>query len=178
MKFLPSLKRKRHSEYRVHTLKDNHNLTPGQHARCVAMAKHIQRLYDEAPAYAARKGLDPAIALPGNEWATIIPTGGLKFRTTYNDINYLRFNSPFIGFHLPILDRVDRRRFPNDGGEEFLAQLRSAGIPDDIAEVHAKLDGETDLMALSLRLAETPCSPLYKRHISPDRELSALVAGG
>ena len=47
-----------------------------------------------------------------------------------------------------------------------------------LAEVHAKLDGETDLVALSLRLAETPCSPLYKRHISPDRELSALVAGG
>ena len=55
------------------------------------------------------------------------------------------------------------------------------GVMNDfkyLAEVHAKLDGETDLMALSLRLAETPCSPLYKRHISPDRELSALVAGG
>lgn len=45
-----------------------------------------------------------------------------------------------------------------------------------LAEVCAQLDGETDLMALSLRLAETPCGPLYKRHISPDRELAALAS--
>ena len=45
-----------------------------------------------------------------------------------------------------------------------------------LAEVYAQLDGETDLMALSLRLAETPCGPLYKRHISPDRELAALAS--
>ncbi len=37
-----------------------------------------------------------------------------------------------------------------------------------LAEIHAKLDGETDLLALSLQLAQTPCGPLYKRHISPD----------
>jgi Domain of unknown function (DUF6933) len=35
---------------------------------------------------------------------------------------------------------------------------------------------EPDLLALAVRLAATPCSPLYKRHISPDRELAALVA--
>jgi len=45
-----------------------------------------------------------------------------------------------------------------------------------LADVHAKLDGGRDLLALSMRLAETPCGPLYKRHISPDRELAALVA--
>jgi len=32
-----------------------------------------------------------------------------------------------------------------------------------------------DLHALSMRLAETPCGPLYKREISPDRELRALL---
>ena len=36
--------------------------------------------------------------------------------------------------------------------------------------------GEPDLLALAVRLAATPCGPLYKRHISPDRELAALVA--
>ena len=45
-----------------------------------------------------------------------------------------------------------------------------------LADVYAKLDGECDLLALSIRLAATPCGPLYKRHISPDRELAALVA--
>ena len=45
-----------------------------------------------------------------------------------------------------------------------------------LADIYAKVDGATDLLALSLRLAETPCGPLYSRHISPDRELAALVA--
>ena len=36
----------------------------------------------------------------------------------------------------------------------------------------------SDLIGLSMWLASVPCSPLYKRHISPDRELAALVHGG
>ena len=32
------------------------------------------------------------------------------------------------------------------------------------------------LTRLSLELAQTPCSPLYGRHISPDRELTATLA--
>jgi hypothetical protein len=35
-------------------------------------------------------------------------------------------------------------------------------------------DGIGDLVALSLRLAETPCGPLHARHGSPDRELAAF----
>ncbi len=33
------------------------------------------------------------------------------------------------------------------------------------------------LMKLSMRLATTPCSPLFQRHISPDREFAAFIAG-
>ena len=33
----------------------------------------------------------------------------------------------------------------------------------------------TDLLWLSLRLSETPCSPLSKSSISPDRELRRLI---
>lgn len=36
--------------------------------------------------------------------------------------------------------------------------------------------GITDLVALALILSETPCGPLYKRHVSPDLELAAAVA--
>jgi hypothetical protein len=36
---------------------------------------------------------------------------------------------------------------------------------------------DENLLALALRLARTPCSPLYRRHVSPDRELHALAMG-
>jgi hypothetical protein len=32
-----------------------------------------------------------------------------------------------------------------------------------------------DLIDLAVRLSATPCSPLYKRHVSPDRELVAVL---
>lgn len=37
-------------------------------------------------------------------------------------------------------------------------------------------DQVDNLLGLSVRLASTPCGPLYRRQISPDRELAALVA--
>ena len=35
---------------------------------------------------------------------------------------------------------------------------------------------DVELMELALWLAQTPCGPLYKSHVSPDRELRAVVA--
>lgn len=40
----------------------------------------------------------------------------------------------------------------------------------------AEHTGTDDLVVQAVHLARTPCSPLYRRHVSPDRELSALVA--
>lgn len=34
-----------------------------------------------------------------------------------------------------------------------------------------------DLVALSASMAETPCSPFYASHVSPDREVLALAKG-
>ncbi len=45
-----------------------------------------------------------------------------------------------------------------------------------LAEAYRASDGEPNLIKLALRLAETPCGPLYQRHVSPDRELTALTA--
>ncbi len=45
-----------------------------------------------------------------------------------------------------------------------------------LAEAHLGTGTQPDLLGLSVRLAGTPCGPLYKRHISPDRELAALLA--
>ncbi len=45
-----------------------------------------------------------------------------------------------------------------------------------LAGFHKEASEAGDLVALSASLAETPCSPLYQRHASPDREVRALVA--
>ena len=42
-----------------------------------------------------------------------------------------------------------------------------------LAEVHR--DPCPDLTELAQRLATTPCSPLYGRNVSPDRELAATL---
>ncbi|HXW80394.1 MAG TPA: hypothetical protein VEJ84_12895 [Acidimicrobiales bacterium] len=46
-----------------------------------------------------------------------------------------------------------------------------------LAGAYAPDGGALDLFELSLRLAKTPCGPLYKRNVSPDRELAALLSG-
>lgn len=45
-----------------------------------------------------------------------------------------------------------------------------------LAEVYRAHRGINDLVALALELSKTPCGPLYKRLITPDGELDALVA--
>jgi len=44
-----------------------------------------------------------------------------------------------------------------------------------LAEAYRCDTPEPDLLALAMRLAATPCGPLYSKHISPDRELDALL---
>lgn len=68
-------------------------------------------------------------------------------------------------------------------GEGHFAKTASRsllGVMNEFAflgNVHrVELGAAEDLVALSVRLAETPMSPLYKSHGSPDRELRALVA--
>lgn len=44
-----------------------------------------------------------------------------------------------------------------------------------LADAYRTSKDAADLVALSLRLAQTPCSPLYRRHISPYREVVAYI---
>ena len=53
------------------------------------------------------------------------------------------------------------------------------GVMRELIELggyYYKLDGVTDPIELSLRLAEVPCGPLYKTTISPDRETRVFAA--
>ncbi len=71
-------------------------------------------------------------------------------------------------------------RSMGDGRFAKTASRSVLGVMNEFAflgRVHRERHGEdTDLVALSVRLSETPTSPLYKRHVSPDRELHALMA--
>lgn len=44
-----------------------------------------------------------------------------------------------------------------------------------LAEIHHHDDPTVDLVELAVRLAAPPCSPLYSRNVSPDRELTATL---
>jgi hypothetical protein len=44
-----------------------------------------------------------------------------------------------------------------------------------LADVYRRNDSDIDLLVLAKELAATPCSPLYRRHTSPDRELQAFL---
>jgi hypothetical protein len=52
------------------------------------------------------------------------------------------------------------------------------GIMNEFAfltDVYRRNHPELDLLELAMKLASTPCSPLYRRHTSPDRELQAFL---
>lgn len=44
-----------------------------------------------------------------------------------------------------------------------------------LAEIHHDDDPVVGLVELAVRLAKTPCGPLYGRNVSPDRELAATL---
>jgi hypothetical protein len=44
-----------------------------------------------------------------------------------------------------------------------------------LADVYRRNDPDLDLLHLARRLASTPCGPLYRRHVSPDREPEAFL---
>jgi uncharacterized protein DUF6933 len=44
-----------------------------------------------------------------------------------------------------------------------------------LAEIHRHHNFDQDLLNLALRLATTPCGPLHRSTVSPDRELHALL---
>jgi hypothetical protein len=46
-----------------------------------------------------------------------------------------------------------------------------------LAEGYREYLETRDLLVLSLKLSETPCSPLYKSHTAPDRALQAYAIG-
>ena len=81
-----------------------------------------------------------------------------------------------------IADRIIAREV-GETAEQHLAKTNNRSVVGVMNEfVHLadwrrdEITVPDDLTWLSLKLAQTPCSPLYDRHISPDRELTATLA--
>ena len=69
-----------------------------------------------------------------------------------------------------------------DMAQHRLATIVSRSVLGVTNEFKYMADGylhradDVELMELALWLAQTPCGPLYQSHVSPDRELRAVVA--
>lgn len=80
------------------------------------------------------------------------------------------------------LDRAFIEREVAQMSEHCLAKTANrsvVGIMNEfsyLGEVARTAGDIDDLVLLSLRLSETPCGPLYARHVSPNRELAAFAA--
>lgn len=70
------------------------------------------------------------------------------------------------------LREMGQVRLAKTASRSVVGIMNEFGYPAD-----AWRQDEPDLLALAVHLAATPCGPLYQRHVSPDRELAALVAG-
>jgi hypothetical protein len=152
---------------RVHALKDNYQLTAEQHAYCVGLIDRIRRLYEGAPDYVESKGLDRTLFFPGNEWADIAPVRGRTFRDTFLDVNYLRLMSPFAGFYLMFLDRLDVRLYAEPWNADFLADLNENGMRDDIVDyLTARVDPAVRLEScLDVYGKVSSAADEHRRHI-------------
>jgi hypothetical protein len=64
-------------------------------------------------------------------------------------------------------------RWAKTSNRSLIGMLKEFGF---LAEVDRSDGRSADLVSMAVRLAGTPCGPLYKRHSFPDRELAALVA--
>lgn len=80
--------------------------------------------------------------------------------------------------HVPDTIVDEERRHMRDYRVGPTANRSVVGIMNEfsyLAKAHHSQQSHPDLIDLALRLAGTPCGPLYKRHISPGRELAAYL---
>lgn len=66
-----------------------------------------------------------------------------------------------------------------DGRYAKTTNRSTVGIMNEftfLAGRYRTVGGVNDLLTIALELADTPCGPLYQRHITPAAELQAMVA--
>lgn len=76
--------------------------------------------------------------------------------------------------------RINQVRYAKTANRSVVGILNEFVKQSDfwLAAYAYKRGDDDDLLAISAKLAETPCSPLYKGPVSPDRALHELVKAG
>lgn len=120
----------------------------------------------------------PQVALLVNErtllpvFVPLAPAGSLLDRVPAAIASVLRLHSVDEAFVAGELEAMREIRLGPTNNRSVVGMLNEFAF---LGETHWKHEITDNLDALSVRLASTPCGPLYPRHISPDRELAALV---
>lgn len=134
--------------YPFHGLRQNRDLTTDEYDRLKLASARVTDLIRDWPGYIARHNLDPAVFHTQNEWGALVPVSAAneaRCADDFSSINYIRLGSPFMGFHLPILDRTDGfRRFDDATTETIRAQVATR-IPENIVELMDALDPQARL---------------------------------
>jgi hypothetical protein len=82
------------------------------------------------------------------------------------------------GYGAPAAVLAEERRRMRECRIAKTASRSVVGVMNEfarLAELYRDDNPRQDLAGLAARLATTPCSPLYGRNVSPDRELAALL---
>jgi hypothetical protein len=103
----------------------------------------------------------------------LVPTATLFARFTAALGDVLAAHNAAAGYVTPEASEMDQFRLAKTANRGVVGIMNEFIF---LADTYTEGIDQPNLHALSLRLAETPCGPLYKRHISPDRELAALLA--
>ncbi|WP_127499913.1 DUF6933 domain-containing protein [Actinoplanes solisilvae] len=139
---------------------------------------------------------EASTTLLGEWYATLLPWRPQQLILLVNEETVLPVLMPLApGATVParigpeIAAALATHQAPTAVGDDELRQMRDCrfgptanrsvvGIMNEfgyLADVYRHVDPGRSLADLGMRLAETPCSPLYRRHVRPDRELEAFL---
>ncbi len=158
------------------------------------VVRGTQRFRDRVPALAARPGDSstgllgdwyatvlrwrPVVALFVNE-ATLLPVFVSLAPAQSLAARFLMRVEEVLATHGVPLEMIDRELAEMTVVRVAPTASRSVvGVMNEFGYLAAasRSDAGEDLLGLSVRMAGTPCGPLYRRHVSPDRELAAVIA--
>jgi hypothetical protein len=103
----------------------------------------------------------------------LVPAATLdkRFPTALGDV--LAAHNAEAGFIAAELAEMRQLRLAKTANRSVVGMMNEFTF---LAGAHLRTGTQPDLLGLSVRLAGTPCEPLHKRHVYPNRELAALLA--